>query len=44
MAHGELMMIGAYVTYEVQNMYGHSDNPVDSYYFAALPLPSLFLH
>ena len=39
MAHGELMMIGAYVTYEVQNMYGHSpDNPVDSYYFAALPL------
>lgn len=42
MAHGELMMIGAYVTYEVQMYFGHSpDNPVDSYYFAALPMAFL---
>ena len=39
MAHGELMMIGAYVTYEVQMYFGHTpDNPVNSYYFAALPI------
>ena len=39
MAHGELMMIGAYVTYEVQMYFGHTpDTPIDSYYFAALPL------
>lgn len=42
MAHGELMMIGAYVTYEVQMYFGHSpDNPVDSYYMAALPIAFL---
>jgi len=42
MAHGELMMIGAYVTYEVQNLFGHTpENPVDSYYLAALPLSFL---
>ncbi|MDA9110469.1 urea ABC transporter permease subunit UrtB [bacterium] len=39
MAHGELMMIGAYTTYEVQLMFGHSpDNPVDHYYLFALPM------
>lgn len=39
MAHGELMMIGAYTTYEVQLMFGHSpDNPVNHYYLFALPL------
>jgi urea transport system permease protein len=38
MAHGELMMIGAYVTYEMQLAFGHTpDNPVDGYYLAALP-------
>ena len=42
MAHGELMMIGAYVTYEVQMHFGHTpENPVDSYYFAALPMAFL---
>jgi urea ABC transporter permease protein UrtB len=42
MAHGELMMIGAYVTYEVQMYFGHTpENPVDSYYFAALPMAFL---
>ena len=42
MAHGELMMIGAYVTYEVQMFFGHTpDTPIDSYYFAALPLAFL---
>ena len=39
MAHGELMMIGAYTTYEVQLMFGHSPgNPVDHYYLFALPM------
>jgi len=39
MAHGELMMIGAYTTYEVQLMFGHSpDNPVNHYYLFALPM------
>ena len=38
MAHGELMMIGAYTTYEVQMLFGHTpDNPVNHYYLAALP-------
>ena len=42
MAHGELMMIGAYTTYEVQMIFGHSpDNPVDHYYLVALPLAFL---
>jgi urea ABC transporter permease protein UrtB len=39
MAHGELMMIGAYTTYEVQLMFGHNPgNPVDHYYLFALPM------
>ena len=39
MAHGELMMIGAYTTYEVQMLFGHTpDNPVNHYYLAALPI------
>ncbi len=42
MAHGELMMIGAYVTYEMQLYFGHSpETPVDTYYFAALPMAFL---
>jgi len=42
MAHGELMMIGAYVTYEMQMYFGHSpDNPVNSYYLYALPMAFL---
>lgn len=42
MAHGELMMIGAYTTYEVQLLFGHSpDNPVNHYFLVALPLAFL---
>ena len=39
MAHGELMMIGAYATYEMQQLMGHSlpDHPVNAYYLCALP-------
>ena len=38
MAHGELMMIGAYATFEMQRLFGHTpDNPSDLYYVAALP-------
>lgn len=38
MAHGELMMIGAYTTYEMQRLFHHSpDNPANIYYLAALP-------
>ena len=39
MAHGELVMIGAYATYEVQMYFGHSpENSVNEYYFFALPI------
>lgn len=42
MAHGELMMIGAYTTYEVQMLFGHTpDNPVNHYYLIALPIAFL---
>ena len=42
MAHGELMMIGAYTTYEVQMLFSHTpENPVDYYYLVALPLAFL---
>ena len=42
MAHGELVMIGAYATYEVQRIMGHSaDNAVDHYYMIALPVAFL---
>ena len=42
MAHGELMMIGAYATFEVQRLFGHTpDNPSDWYYIAALPVAFL---
>jgi len=42
MAHGELVMIGAYATYEVQRILGHSaDNAVDHYYLVALPVAFL---
>lgn len=39
MAHGELMMIGAYATYETQLFFGHTpDTPADAYYLWALPV------
>ena len=42
MAHGELMMIGAYATFEVQRLIGHTpDNPSDWYYIVALPVAFL---
>ena len=42
MAHGELMMIGAYATFEMQRLFGHTpDNPSDWYYVAALPVAFL---
>ena len=42
MAHGELMMIGAYATFETQRLFGHTpDNPSDWYYVAALPVSFL---
>ena len=42
MAHGELMMIGAYATFEMQRLFGHTpDNPSDWYYVAALPISFL---
>ena len=42
MAHGELMMIGAYATFEMQRLIGHSpDNPSDWYYIVALPVAFL---
>ncbi len=42
MAHGELVMIGAYATYEVQMFFAHSpDNTVDHYYLYALPIAFL---
>ena len=42
MAHGELMMIGAYATYEMQLLFGHSpDTPSNFYYIAALPVSFL---
>ena len=43
MAHGELMMIGAYATYEVQLAFGHSlpDNPANAFFLVALPVSFL---
>ncbi|MEO2045249.1 MAG: urea ABC transporter permease subunit UrtB [Pirellulales bacterium] len=43
MAHGELMMVGAYATYEVQQACGHSmpDNPVNLFFLVALPVSFL---
>ncbi|MEI6891547.1 MAG: urea ABC transporter permease subunit UrtB [Pontiella sp.] len=38
MAHGEMMMIGAYTTYCVQLLFGHTpDSPNSIYYICALP-------
>jgi urea transport system permease protein len=38
MAHGELMMVGAYTTYCVQLLFGHtSSDPNNMYFFVALP-------
>ena len=42
MAHGELVMIGAYATYEVQMYFKHSpENSVNEYYIFALPVAFL---
>jgi len=42
MAHGELMMIGAYATYETQLLFGHTpDDPVNLFFIAALPIAFL---
>jgi len=42
MAHGELMMIGAYATYEMQLLFGHSpDNPSNVYFVVAIPVAFL---
>ena len=42
MAHGELMMIGAYATYEVQLLFGHTpDDPVNVFFLVALPVAFL---
>jgi len=39
MAHGEMMMIGAYTTYCIQLLFNHStEHPVPIFYFIALPL------
>ncbi|HEY0798630.1 MAG TPA: hypothetical protein VGD50_05740, partial [Candidatus Baltobacteraceae bacterium] len=38
MAHGELMMVGAYTTYVVQQAFAHLSGPwVDSYFIFAVP-------
>jgi urea transport system permease protein len=38
MAHGELMMIGAYTTFEMQRLFNHTpDAPQNHYFFWALP-------
>lgn len=42
MAHGELMMIGAYATYEMQLLFGHTpENPSNAYYIVAFPVAFL---
>lgn len=42
MAHGEMMMIGAYTTYCMQLLFGHSPESPNSIYYAAA-LPAAFL-
>jgi len=38
MAHGEMMMVGAYTTFMVQNMFGHgSETPQNHFFIFALP-------
>ena len=43
MAHGELMMIGAYAAFEMQRLFRHKppDNPNDWYFVAAFPVAFL---
>ena len=42
MAHGELMMIGAYTTFEMQKLFKHTiENPNNWYYVFALPVSFL---
>jgi urea transport system permease protein len=42
MAHGELMAIGAYATYSMQLLFGHTpDDPSNWYFVAALPVSFL---
>ncbi len=43
MAHGEMMMVGAYTTFLVQRAFGHSaDSPQNSFFLVALPAAFLF--
>ena len=38
MAHGELMMVGAYMTYVVMHLFGHTEStPANYYYIFAIP-------
>lgn len=42
MAHGELMMVGAYATYEMQLLFGHTpETPTNLYYIVAFPVSFL---
>lgn len=43
MAHGELMMIGAYAAFEMQELFGHNppDKPNDWYFVVAFPVAFL---
>ena len=42
MAHGELMMVGAYATYEMQLWFGHSPDHTSNWYYA-VSLPMAFM-
>ena len=42
MAHGELMMVGAYATYEMQLLFGHTpETPTNLYFVVAFPVSFL---
>jgi len=42
MAHGEMMMVGAYTTFMVQKFFGHApDNPQNHFFLFALPVSFL---
>ena len=42
MAHGELMMVGAYATFEVMTLFGHTGNNPENHYFI-FAIPAAFL-
>ena len=42
MAHGELMMIGAYATFEMQRLFGHSLPDAPNNWFFVIALPTAF--